>query len=209
VSRAPRVFLAAPYSQWMNFTIGTVDPLWRKRLDTLRRAMMDRGAEVFNAHHNEAWGAHWLSAEVCTPVDFAAMRLADAVCAVVGHPLSGGVAIELGWASALGKPTLLVVPPGDPGSPLITGLGMVTRTRYLDEPDAWQESDLADIATATLALVEPGALDREPAAVPPVPGPPARTGPPAHVLDTHVVFCSQARCGHTAAPARLTSAYSG
>lgn len=28
MARAPRVFLAAPYSQWMNSRTGTVEPLW-------------------------------------------------------------------------------------------------------------------------------------------------------------------------------------
>jgi hypothetical protein len=37
---------------------------------------------------------------------------------------------------------------------------MVTRTRYLDEPTTWQQSELAAIATATLAMMEPGALER-------------------------------------------------
>jgi nucleoside 2-deoxyribosyltransferase len=194
--RAPRVFLAAPYSQWMNHSTGTVEPLWRTRLDTLRHALMERGAEVFNAHHNEAWGVDWLSAEVCTPVDFAAMRLADAVCAVIGQPLSGGVAVELGWASALGRPTLLVVPPGAPGSPLIAGLGMVTRTRYLDEPTIWRQQELAAIATATLAMVEPGTLERELGTGPPPQGSGDTAGLPGGVLDTHVACCSQLQCDH-------------
>jgi hypothetical protein len=179
----------------MNVDTGTVEPLWRSRLDTLRQAMMELGAEVFSAHHNEAWGAHWLAAEVCTPVDFAAMRRADAVCAVVGAPLSGGVAVELGWASALAKPTLVVLPPELPVSPLISGLGRVTRTRYLTEPPSWLPSELASIATAAVAMVTTAA---------PVP----RVGEPQRdpdgrdqPLDSHVAFCSRLRCGHLPAGA--------
>jgi nucleoside 2-deoxyribosyltransferase len=186
VPRVPRVFLAAPYSQWMDPLSGCVLPLWRDRLDSLRRALMGRGAEVFSAHHNEAWGAQWLAAHLCTPVDFAAMKRADVVCAVVGAPASGGVAVELGWASALGKPVMLVVPPGDGCSPLILGLGTVTRTESADEPDEWRDDDVVRLAERTLAMVDGKLLDE------PKDGDPG--GPDD--LARHVAFCSRESCRH-------------
>jgi nucleoside 2-deoxyribosyltransferase len=189
VPRPPRVFLAAPYSQWMDFSAGTLQPLWRSRLDLLRCALMERGAEVFNAHHNESWGSRWLEAHVCTPVDFAAMLRADAVCAVVGHPPSGGVAVELGWASALAKPTVLVVSPQSPCSPLIFGLGTVTRVQQIDEPVTWDGADFADLADRTVAMVDPRALDEADGA--------ELSG---GVLDGHVAFCSRQRCSHVPEP---------
>jgi nucleoside 2-deoxyribosyltransferase len=134
-----RVFLAAPYSQWMNPVTGEVHQHWRDRLDALRVSLMDEGARVFSAHHNERWGAGWLPADQCTPADFRAMRIADVVCAIVGSPASGGVAVELGWASALAKPVLVVKAPDSACSPLIDGLGSVTRAAFVDDDGEWGE----------------------------------------------------------------------
>ena len=179
-----RVFLAAPYSQWMS-PAGGLEPVWRTRIDAIRTALLDLDAEVFNAHHNEAWGSDWLDASVCTPVDFTAMRQCDVVCAIVGDPPSGGVAVELGWASALGKPVLLVLSPSASCSPLIIGLGTVTRVDQLDQPSLWHPEDIAEIAERTVKLV--GGTETAP------------TGrPPDDVIERHLAFCSREACRHEA-----------
>ena len=53
---ALRVFLAAPFVQFIDPADGVVAPLWRERLSSLRDALLDGGPAVFNAHHNEGWG---------------------------------------------------------------------------------------------------------------------------------------------------------
>jgi nucleoside 2-deoxyribosyltransferase len=188
-----RVFLAAPYTQWMDFAAGTVDPCWRFRLEAIRCTLMEMGAEVFSAHHNESWGAQWLDADVCTPVDFAAMLASDVVCAIVGQPPSGGVTVELGWASALGKPTLMVVSPGASRTPLLTGLGTVTAVKQLDEPVSWHRAEIAEIAAQTLTMVGREA-EGEPQ---PQPQPSIRRlAGTARLVEHHLSFCSSQRCRH-------------
>jgi nucleoside 2-deoxyribosyltransferase len=132
-----RVFLAAPYSQFMDWEVGAVIPEWRSRFDSLRRDFIEAGAEVFSAHHNESWGSKWLPPEECTPSDFHAMAAADVVCAIVGSPPSGGVSVELGWASAMLKPVVVILSPTGGHTPLIDGLGAITRTAYLEDPCEW------------------------------------------------------------------------
>lgn len=154
VTLQKRVFLAAPYAQFLCPETGTVDPTWRYRLDSLRRAFILSDNEVFSAHHNESWGAHWLEASECTPVDFLAMTQADVVCAIVGSPPSGGVLVELGWASALHKPCLIVLPTSGNCTQLVEGIGMVTPANYIREPKLWTIGDLHAIVEHTLALLE-------------------------------------------------------
>jgi hypothetical protein len=59
------------------------------------------------------------------------------VCAIVGDPPSGGVSVELGWASAMAKPVLIVLSSSGGHTPLIAGLDTVTRASYLDDPGRW------------------------------------------------------------------------
>jgi len=159
--RGTRVFLAAPYSQLMDWAEGRVLEHWRTRIEGLRRELIDAGAEVFNAHHNESWGIGWLPPEVCTPTDFRAMGAADVVCAVLGSPPSGGVTVELGWASALAKPVVVILSPGGSHTPLVSGLGAVTPTAYLNEPDRWDSTFFSEVRDAlervsALPAVVPG-----------------------------------------------------
>lgn len=149
-----RVFLAAPYSQWMDPAAGRVQDHWRARLDRLRMSFISAGARVFSAHHNEQWGLGWLPADQCTPADFRAMQVADVVCAIVGSPPSGGVAVELGWASALAKPVVLVKTPDTACSPLIDGLSSITRAATISDDDAWDDKFFAQLVTCMAEVLD-------------------------------------------------------
>ena len=149
-----RVFLAAPFSQWMNPVTGEVHQHWKDRLDALRVSFINEGARVFSAHHNERWGAGWLPPDQCTPADFRAMRIADVVCAIVGSPVSGGVAVELGWASALAKPILIIKAPDSPCTPLIDGLGSVTRAAFVDDDVQWGEEFFSAVVTGIAKILD-------------------------------------------------------
>lgn len=128
------VFIAAPYSQWMDWSSGHVAAAPRAFLTALRHAMLERGWAVFSAHVNEGWGAGWLPPEVCTPADYSAVRRADVVCAVLGDPPSPGVLIELGWASALGKPTVILVTATSTPPHLVLGLSTLVWYRQIKLP---------------------------------------------------------------------------
>jgi nucleoside 2-deoxyribosyltransferase len=157
------IFLAAPYSQWIDPTSGLVHRRWHSRLESLRRHLIQAGASVYSAHHNESWGACLFPPHRCTPLDFGAVKLADTVCAVLGRPVSGGVCVELGWASALGKPILLIMEPETPCTPLITGLGTVAAVRQIDAPQTWHAGFLGSVVSALHELPAPSADAGRPA----------------------------------------------
>lgn len=158
-----RVFLAAPYSQWMDPSTGKVDSERRETLDRTRQAFLNAGAAVFSAHHNEEWGAGWLPAHECTPADFHAIRAADVVCAIVGAPQSGGVAVELGWASASGRPVVVILTPDVPYTPMIHGIGTVTRAVFIEDRNHWDEGFTLQVVSeaARIALVDNRSHDRD------------------------------------------------
>jgi nucleoside 2-deoxyribosyltransferase len=126
-----RVFLAAPFTQFIS-SDGVVEAPARSQLSTLRAALMANGHSVFLAHEREAWGAELMTPQQCTPLDFAEMQETDVVCAYLGEPPSYGVHIELGWASALDKPILLLVNSTVAYSPLVWGLSEMTEVRVLE-----------------------------------------------------------------------------
>jgi nucleoside 2-deoxyribosyltransferase len=153
--RRPNVFLAAPYSQWMDWSRKQVVPKWRGRLENLRTALIAEGADVFSAHHNEQWGQSWLEPEQCTPLDFAAVQASDVVCAVLGNPLSGGVAIELGWASAMGKQIVVALPTEVAITPLVAGLDTIAHTELYPEDPQWSPEFISGLARRTIEICRP------------------------------------------------------
>lgn len=165
------VFLAAPYTQWMDARTGMLDAGRRAYLIELHDALLDDGMAVFSAHRNEGWGSSWLPPEICTPADHLAVRRADVVCAVLGTPPSPGVLVELGWASALGKP-LVVLAEGDPPQ-LVLGLHQITDVTLIRPERSWSPSHLAHVVASVRLAAETAPA----AALSEVPGYPLTTLP--------------------------------
>jgi nucleoside 2-deoxyribosyltransferase len=127
-TRDPRslihVYLAAPFSQWIDPATGVMHTHHAAELEAVRQALLGVDYAVYSPHFNEQWGASWLPASVCVPADFRAVGRCDALVAVLGSPPSCGVLVELGWASALGKPVVLVTEADLPH--VVDGLGTLT-----------------------------------------------------------------------------------
>lgn len=85
--------------------------------------------DVFFAFERERYGHAVMPDAVCTPLDYRAMLQADVVVAIPEDSM--GVAVELGWASALDKEILLILDERFHYSPLIAALHTVARVRQL------------------------------------------------------------------------------
>ncbi|WP_373142106.1 nucleoside 2-deoxyribosyltransferase [Mycobacterium marinum] len=118
-----KVFVAAPFGRYLGRD-GEFDTRFRRHLEEFYARLTDAGLEYFSAQVNENWGASPLSPAECVPIDYDELLSSDAVVALLGTPPSLGVAIELGWASALGKP-IIVVGTATDASSMIAGLGRV------------------------------------------------------------------------------------
>jgi hypothetical protein len=97
----------------------------RSLIEALVGVLAQRGWAVENAHAREKWGAAWMTPDECTPLDFHGVMTADLLVAVPGNPISGGVCIEIGWASGVGVPVVLLLEKDADYSHLVVALHTV------------------------------------------------------------------------------------
>lgn len=124
-----KVFLAMPFSQ---FCENEEDMIIENRwffLELIEK-VKELGLEYFLAHEREEWGAKYKSAEESTKIDYEAMENADIVVAVPGNPISGGVHMELGWATAIKKKILIFLDKEKEYSPMVEGACSLTNIKY-------------------------------------------------------------------------------
>ncbi|ALL56246.1 hypothetical protein MHAE_07719 [Mycobacterium haemophilum DSM 44634] len=134
-----RVFVAAPFGSYLDAD-GVFDPHFRRQLEEFYDCLSGAGFEYFSAQVNENWGSTPLLPRDCVPIDYKELASSDVVVAVLGRPPSLGVAVELGWASALQKP-ILILGTSIAASSMIAGLDRVADVRFIDKdlghgPDA-------------------------------------------------------------------------
>lgn len=125
-----KVFLAMPYSQLCDekYEVKTEYKIFFTKLtDELKKI----NCEYFLAHEREKWRKTYSSAEESTVIDFETIKNVDLVCVIPGVPNSGGVHVEIGWASANKKPLKIFLKKDYPYSPMVTGINMLTSTDYI------------------------------------------------------------------------------
>lgn len=116
-----RIFFGAPFSMYLSGN--GFDPEFGKFLSAAIISLKSRGHLVRSAHVREGFGKKLMSPDVCTPLDFEEIKKCDLFIALPSNPPSGGVHIELGWASALSKKILLCLKKEGVYSPLVHGIG--------------------------------------------------------------------------------------
>lgn len=130
IPRTPTVFVGGPFKAYVDPVSGTLAPAFRLRYERLIAYFEKGGATVLNAHREEGWGTAMVSAGECTERDLRWMRQCDLFVAFPGAPCSPGTHVEIGWASALGRPMVLVLEPSADYAALVTGLYGVAPVAY-------------------------------------------------------------------------------
>ena len=130
--RKMSVFLAAPFLSDIDPATGSLRSGAQELIKTLVDHFEGRGFEVQNAHRREAWGAAFLAPSDYTRLDFDEIEAADVLVAIPGSPPSPGTHIEIGWATALRKPVVLLFEPGKTYAGLLRGLGEQGRVRIIE-----------------------------------------------------------------------------
>ena len=127
------VFLAAPFTRYLvrdEDGVFKLDPHLRDLLLRLESALAAAGHSVFLAHRREEFGEKLWTGHRCTAFDLLEMQRAD--CVVALPEGSYGVHVELGWATAMGKPVVLILDESaEITSPLLQGLECVNETRIV------------------------------------------------------------------------------
>jgi len=119
-----RIFLAAPFTKYL--IKDEFPPHAFEQITHFMETLRLEGYSVFSAHEREDFGNKLMPPDLCTRLDFEEMSQCDVMVAIMSDD-SYGVSVEIGWASALNKPIILVNPNNRQyPSPLIEGIGQVT-----------------------------------------------------------------------------------
>jgi nucleoside 2-deoxyribosyltransferase len=119
------VFVAGPFWQAIDEKTGRVGSSVMTELNSVMQFFEELGCVVHNAHRRESWGEKFLECHEYTPLDLEEIRKSDLLVAFPGVPASPGTHVELGWASALGKPIILLLERGAAYAGLVEGLKYV------------------------------------------------------------------------------------
>jgi len=133
--RVKEVFVAGPFFAVVNPQTGMMDDSERDKIASLIDYFESSGVKVHNAHRREAWGKEFLTADVVCQLDFAEIGSADLFVGFPGSPASPGTHVEIGWASALGKPTILLLEANKKYTFLVTGLPSIANVELLTYQD--------------------------------------------------------------------------
>ena len=142
------VFVAGPFYKLVDPAVGRMSDQHRNRVERLIDHFEARGARVHNAHKREKWGAEFLEADEFTRLDHDEIAASDVVVAVPGPPASLGTHIELGWASATGKPIVLLLERGEEYALMVYGLRHLTPVAVVETVDGLVDLDALDAAVA-------------------------------------------------------------
>lgn len=124
------VFLAGPFKALVD-SDGAMRADARARFESLINRLEANGYQVHNAHRRESWGAEFLTPQECTRLDYDEISACTVFVAFPGHPASPGTHIEIGWASALNKPIVLLLEENREYAFLVRGLHTVADVTYL------------------------------------------------------------------------------
>jgi aminoglycoside phosphotransferase (APT) family kinase protein len=140
------VFVAGPFFKLIDPLTGRMPPRDQALVEGLLAHFESAGARVFNAHRREKWGTETLPPDVFTKLDYDEIRASDLLVVMPGSPPSPGTHIELGWASAMGVPMVLLLDPTGEYSGMVTGMGGIVPTatvKLIDKSVDFDELDRA------------------------------------------------------------------
>lgn len=135
--RSLRVYLAAPVKVLSGEGDKVISLAQRGRISRVRDALLDAGVSVFSTQHGDAWVTRGMGIGLRAPSTFRALQSADLVVGHVSSPVSPACALELGWATALRKPLVLLLEEPVVHSALIDELEAVVPVLPLSFEGEW------------------------------------------------------------------------
>ncbi len=123
------VFLATPYSQLCDEEY-KVKKEYKEFFEKLTKEIKKLGVDYFLAVERENYGKEYTSDKESTKIDFETIKQCDLMCVIPGVPASGGVHVELGWASANNKDIEIFLNENNNYSPMVTGLSEISNVQY-------------------------------------------------------------------------------
>ena len=131
MSQRKKLFLAGPFKSLVDPKTGMMHDHEKQKLLNLIFYFEAKGFSVHNAHQREGWEKDFMTPEECTAIDFKEISMCDLFVAFPGSLASPGTHIEIGWASALNKPIILLLEEGKDYAFLIQGLNTISNVTYI------------------------------------------------------------------------------
>ena len=125
-----KIFLASPFSQ---FCDEEKDIIIENRwfFEKIINYFKQNNIKYFCSQEREEWGAKYIGPEESIQEDISAVRDCDLFIAIPGNPISGGVHVEIGWASCLRKKIIVFLEKNIEYSPMILGLPKITDCKFV------------------------------------------------------------------------------
>ncbi len=125
-----KVFLATPFSQ---FCDNKKDIIIENRwfFEDIIKELKKKKIDYFCSQEREEWGLKYTSPEESIVCDVKEIKKCDLILAIPGNPISGGVHVEIGWASMLNKNMIVFLEKDVEYSPMILGLKEITNCKFV------------------------------------------------------------------------------
>lgn len=129
-----KIFISCPFTGICNEEKYEVKNEYKDFFNKLIKAIEERNCEYYLAIKRENWGIDHKGPEECTKSDFEGVKNSDILIVIPGNKksrgISGGVHVELGWASVLKKKMHILIEDNFEYSPVLMGLNILTTTKY-------------------------------------------------------------------------------
>lgn len=124
------VFLASPFSQFCDEETDTIiENRWF--FEDIINNFKQNNIEYFCSQEREEWGEKYISPNESIMADVNGIKECDLFIAIPGNPISGGVHVEIGWASLLNKKMIVFLEKNIEYSPMILGLPEIANCKFV------------------------------------------------------------------------------
>lgn len=130
-----KIFLAGPFKSLVDSNTGVMSDASIGLFSVIIDYFEERGWEVHSAHRRENWGRDFMTPDECTLQDYGEIARCDYFVAFPGSPASPGTHMELGWASALRKPVIMLLQAEKTYAYLVQGLRQITQVESIEYND--------------------------------------------------------------------------
>lgn len=129
-----KVFISCPFTGLCDEKKYEIKDEYKDFFNKLTEKLENMGCDYYLAIKRENRGIDHKGPEECTKSDFEGVKSSDFLVVIPGNNISkgisGGVHVELGWASALDKKMHILIEDNYQYSPVLMGLNILSPTEY-------------------------------------------------------------------------------
>ena len=140
-----KIFISCPFSGILDEETSLVKKEYKYFFKELKKFMEENNIDYYLAITRENWGKDYISPLESTEADYNGIKESDMIFVIPGNPISGGVHVELGWASSLNKKLHIFIEKDKKYSPVVMGLSSLCNVEYHESKEFPCQELLDDI----------------------------------------------------------------